>query len=490
LLWLLIFLIGCGGSGQPGNGPGSAFRQTKAIGSSGDTISSAQFRTHLVIPANAVQQTTSATLEIFDQQLPGTMRQGFLVSEHRTKVTLIPADLVASASVNVIFPFEEEFDDLRTMMFVYGPTGLSVPLRVTSSSNSLTGTLQRGHLEAVGADPSSQEPFEVDVFTAHLIEDGGNLPPPLLTSVMKYSPATNTFVGLQSGDTMQGKRVAFLVHGVASELNDLVNLASYLSAVTYLQNGQSAPYYDEVWGFQYTSNAPIATIGQTFAESVIDDFKEAVGVDLFAHSMGNLVSRYAMETPSLGPQRLSSQLVDHFVGLGGPHEGVPFEVAQSILFYLDPTIKPCIIDLTSRGIDSGMPTFLVNLNTPISPDRDTAKYYTDAGSDYAAEDPPLGTLFNAAYFVANGFQSLVNDGLVAQYSALSLLNSVLATKSASWQAVASGGGWPTLPVSHAELKGTPGGCTTQNPGSGQCEMIATLGPWIASWIAANGLTPN
>jgi len=387
--------------------------------------------------------------------------------------------LNAGGAIEAEFPMQGAYDRLGSMMFVMHPNGLRVPIRVEARGTRLVGRIRPGELEAIGFDLNTSNLISFDVFTAeHVVTR--QLPPPLITSVMRYDLNSGTWVSPNgdsmsgNGDSMSGKRIGFMVHGVTADLTDM----SYMANMLLTQTGG---YYDEVWGFQYTSNAPLAEIGTAMADAVFGDFASALSVDVFAHSMGNLVSRYAMETESLA-SRLGP-FVSHFVGLGGPHEGVPFEVAQSILFEFDPDVKPCIVDLTTETIGGGQSDsdFLANLNGPTSPDVATAKYYTVAATMYSAESPPVGDIMNAAYFVANGFRSLPNDGLVAVYSADDTLNRVLASKSSFWSSRV----WPTVDLPHSGLRGSAGGCSSSNPSSAMCVMQGILLPWINGWKNGN-----
>jgi hypothetical protein len=106
--------------------------------------------------------------------------------------------------------------------------------------------------------------------------------------------------------------------------------------------------------------------------------------------------------------------------------------------------KPCILDLITDGQGGAPETpFLTTLNPGTDgPDRGTAAYYSLSADDYAAEAPPVGDIVNYLYTKAVPPDGVVNDGLVAVYSAQS---PGLALQSASWQPA------PTFEVSHHEL---------------------------------------
>lgn len=469
---ILALLGGCGGGG---NVPGFdvVFSVSREFGPNGGEMASRTYNIDVRVLPGALNGPSLVRMDVYRNQRPGVERNGFIVSRNRLSITVQANRLNPGGWIETEFPMQGIYDRLGTMMFVMHPNGLRVPLRVDVRGARMVGRIRAGELEAIGFNLNTNDLITFDVFTAeHALTK--QLPPPLITSVMKYDLNSGTWVGLTGNDSMAGKRVGFMVHGVTADLSSM----SYLANMLLTQTGG---YYDEVWGFQYTSNAPLAEIGTAMADSVVGEFSQALGVDVFAHSMGNLVSRYAMETQSLGSR--VGPFVQHFVGLGGPHEGVPFEVAQSILFEFDPDVKPCIVDLTTETIGGGQSDsdFLANLNGPTSPEVDTAKYYTVAATDYSAEAPPVGDIMNAAYYVANGFHSLPNDGLVAVYSADDTLNRVLASKSTFWSSKV----WPTVDLSHSGLRGSAGGCSSSNPSSAMCVMQGILLPWINAWKNGN-----
>ena len=252
------------------------------------------------------------------------------------------------------------------------------------------------------------------------------------------------------------------MHGLATTLEDLNAFASYLA--TYTRPGDAEPYYDVIIGFQYTSNVPLTEIGAAMADLVAGSIGGVAALDVYAHSMGTVVSRYAIEIgdpfPRLGPLPGGG----HYVSLGGPHVGVPFgniSALQTLLTIFGFSAKPCILDLLTDG-EGGAPDtlFLSTLNPGTDgPDRATAAYYSFAADDWAAEKFPVGDTVNYLYKLSVPPDGVVNDGLVAEYSAQS---PVLGLQSASWKP------GPTFGVSHHALVTST-------------EVFEAIGDLIASW---------
>ncbi len=187
-------------------------------------------------------------------------------------------------------------------------------------------------------------------------------------------------------------RVAVCVHGIYTDLPDLALLGGHLASLQTAGN----PYYDYVIGFQYTSNVPLKEIGTALATSMqnILGASAITQVDVYAHSMGNLVSRWAIEqgngTYRIGPLRGGG----HYVSLGGPHAGIPFgdlSIFGAFVTYFPTETRPLLMDLATTG-KNGPPTyttFLTDLNPASSPGPDytTAHYYSVSASNYLDELP-------------------------------------------------------------------------------------------------------
>jgi len=89
---------------------------------------------------------------------------------------------------------------------------------------------------------------------------------------------------------LAGPRVALVVHGIAASMNDFVAPRSDL--VPWLcQSGR----YDRVFGFNYPSGERVST-GAMILRGEIERTGGAKDVDVYAHSMGGLVSRFAVES--------------------------------------------------------------------------------------------------------------------------------------------------------------------------------------------------
>jgi putative serine esterase DUF676 len=195
-----------------------------------------------------------------------------------------------------------------------------------------------------------------------------------------------------------------------------------------------------VIGFQYTSNRPLAIIGQAMADGMEQaGLQDAAVVDLIAHSLGNPISRYAIETASL-PNRIAN--VRKYISLGGPHDGLPFgnltHLEQTFFYWFKPESGPCLRDLITDGVEGEPQTdFLKDLNLvegEQGPNYLTTTYFTMSGDNWKLEAPPVGGIVHLLYIASfkksfGTAEDEICDGLVAQYSSQSTL---LARQSESW----------------------------------------------------------
>lgn len=258
---------------------------------------------------------------------------------------------------------------------------------------------------------------------------------------------------------LTNKNVAVCVHGWNGDMPGMNGMGSFLSLA---YNFDTIIRYDIIIGFGYTSNRPIEEIGQQMAEKLGPLLQSASMVDLYAHSMGNLVSRYAMETLSLGDNRLG-QYLQHYVSLAGPHNGVPMLLdpgpftsgLDACLVLALRVISHCfgVLNSAEDMITYGKPenvekdyatTFLPKLDliNGVGPNYDSVKYYTISG-DKTDMDWPWGDIINFWYHfhVSSG---IVDDGLIPKYSAQSPL---LERQSKTWSE------GPTLPINHTQAAG-------------------------------------
>ena len=250
------------------------------------------------------------------------------------------------------------------------------------------------------------------------------LPPtaaPFTAGMVMFNRVTEEWGPVPPSFNPRGKRLALLVHGLMGSMADFGALAPRLASL----NGGGIPFYDCIIGFHYTSNAPLAEIGAAMLAAVAPNMASAASVDLIAHSMGNLVARWAMEQ-GIGGMTLGG--VTRYLSLGGPHDGIPFgsKFLHEFLQLSERICRgcePCLRDLLTDGYQGEPSRFLASLNTK-SPNPHGTRYYSIAGSDWhnytwqgEGYAVPVGLITAQWYTDVCGPRQAHQDGLVTTWSA-------------------------------------------------------------------------
>jgi hypothetical protein len=418
------------------------FSRSTTFDSKGGTLDAPRHGARVTVPAGALTRPTVLRLEVTAGASPLLPRLGGRESPEQFTLTLDAGALAANASIELRLPLAGAFDPASTAMVARSGHGMlmALPAAADPATSHLTGTLTKATVAALAAGtfPGTGARAVLTFVTAHLAPVAAT---PLVVGV--YQSLGGAWTPL-AATSLTGKKVALLVHGIDASLTDLDALADFV--LGYVAPGQSQPRYDLVIGFQYSSNAPLATLGSLAAEALRPLLSTATSADAFAHSLGNLILRYAMETAS--PHRIGAYVQNYF-SLGGPHQGVPFASPpyfQALQMLFGAESLPCLRDLVTHG-RGGPPltAFLTNLDTlGPGPDRLTAHYFTMSGNDW----PDLwvgpvwvGSIFETMYTLAVG-PDTIQDGVLANYSAQS---DVLAQQSKAWSPNAP------LRLSHTQL---------------------------------------
>lgn len=469
LLVILVLLAtgvvaGCGGDDSSAS-PGGA-TQTARLGPAGGQLSDPADGVVITVPQGSLITTTTVTMNVTHTHSSAVTQiadEGRALSDVGVGLTLTPLAFAPNGSVTIRMALAGAYDPLYSTMAIANADEiiLAIPSQRSTDGTGIVGTLNATTLLLLTAGHLG-DANTLEVFTTNRL--GGITAPAASGCVLRFDPPSDAtdcsaapvcgqpdicWTGT-IGDLTQ-MRVAVLVPGFDANLGDLHSLAAHLRGL--MRPEDSAPYYDAVIGFQYLTDTALADIGGLMAQQVAPLLQSTqITVDVFAHSMGVVVSRYAMETTSLDANRLGSK-VTHFVALGGPNTGVPFakgEFLQTLLLHLRTKTAPALMDLVTDGKDgSPLPghPFLTNLNlSPGStgPDFAAAHYFSLSGDDYQGETfkgIKIGDVINLLYVITAG-PSVIDDGLVATYSAQS---DVLGRQSMSWMA------GPTLHVSHFDL---------------------------------------
>ncbi len=205
-------------------------------------------------------------------------------------------------------------------------------------------------------------------------------------------------------------------------LREVRHLARFLSEYS-LPSGEKR--YDTVLGYNYIPAVRLSTLGTQFANECQSMLKNVVQVDIFAHSMGGLVSRYALEKEHLLSEYPK---YSNLITFGTPHLGVPWRIID--LISTDPSISTFDM-LTGPDYKSKQSEFLKELNDEDDTYSHLANYYTFSGykfsdltSRYHPDNPPEAkSPTNIGVFLQYIYQKFSEpdahtDGLISVQSAI------------------------------------------------------------------------
>lgn len=321
---------------------------------------------------------------------------------------------------------------------------------------------------------------------------------------------TNKLVQCLSQHNVQitGPRIAVLVHGFQADWRMMQPLSQFLADFTFQNESRRAfQQYGNILAFNYSSSLyTIEDIAEQFADSLLPLLIQGHQVELFAHSLGGLVCRYALKELGL------IEYITRLVMLGTPNHGIPTGVLRSftrflrIAQYVELSYSPVLQQLECGRLDQPRQDdashFLHVLNQRQSRqvrDRISSRldYYTIAGNAY-------NDMMTLPYSFGSSLGSFVHhiyawmsrttrehDGLVAVHSVHS---PVLKDESSSWKlSVTLRDQHPqavTLPVNHALMLGvhakliTPGQCFLDHaefhdlPNCIEHQLTVWLNTWI------------
>jgi hypothetical protein len=415
--------------------------QKATIGPKGGTVAANEVGAAVSVSEQTLANPAPVSLAVAQRQFDSVLRDHYTFSPHGVVVSVKPDAIQPGGALKIQLPFQGDYDRFNTMMAVKNAAGkvMAIPAEPTADGKSLVGTLDQVTLQHLTEGTRAGATSDLVAFAANRVAP--TTPPVLLSGVYQWK---NGAFRQPLGD-LSHKRVALCVHGINANLGDIQPLGAYIAG--FKLSGAAQPYYDAVIGFQYTSNVPLAQIGTAMANQLHPLLASASATDLFAHSMGNLVSRYALETVSLA-NRLGP-LIQHYASLAGPHAGIPFgdlTLLQTIAFLLPIECLPCLKDMLTHGANGSPETpFLSALNTQTNgPNFATAHYYSVSGNRYDTYEGIVGETIHGLYIAADLLKpnTWVEDGLVAVYTAQS---KVLAKQSQRWKA------GPTLPLNHHQF---------------------------------------
>ena len=219
-----------------------------------------------------------------------------------------------------------------------------------------------------------------------------------------------------------GKKTALLLHGFSifskgKCRDDMVGLAGHLS-VSRRVGGVTIPSYDEIYAVEYPPKYHIldtASVLSSIVNSKCSAWPKDQKIDVFAHSMGGLVARTAIEYPEvlLGTKNISNR-VGHLVTMGTPHNGISSPVVD-IFKEAFGELPVEVGDMDPQGLFMNMLNFTSSKKPQVSCD-----YYSIVGARSYRPKKYLDGKTGVLAMIAKKIQDLsypVHDGLIDVTSA-------------------------------------------------------------------------
>lgn len=413
-------------------------------------------------PATDVsEKVQQVSLEIHDHQVPNAVPKNFETSSQGFRLVVNPSFISSQNPPQVRFSTTKPYDPIRTVAFLGNDDGVVLPM--TSEYDSTTSQLKSTLTPAlINAKYSAVHQKRISIGSGFWIiyQWGSPSTQPASSKFYIYnSQLGSAGTWTSSNAKFKNDHVAVVVHGMSNDVTDMTDLARFLARD--INEYTNYNVYDEVWGYEYNWKAHINESGDAFAAAILAKLSTGSKVDIYAHSMGGLVSRWAIEKRGVGAY------VHYLLTLDTPHEGVPLNVVQ---LYVNVLAKlegldakgslPGVEDLVAPAFDTNSNSFLHQLNDQESPYKSSVDYFTTAGTEYQRYLGNTGSVIEELYNPWPFGHVIDHDGIVPVYSANSFS---LQNKSSSWNNVQFSHRL-VMPLTHNEVNGDPdnvvGGCST------------------------------
>lgn len=449
LLLLALLISGCGGGGvsEP---PKPLWQTTRVVGPEGATIETPeQYGAKIEIAANTFSSPTQVRVEVYPAEIESNrLPQGVVPSSHVVRVHFDSNPADQQGSILVILPTHatRQSSDGWDIMTTYLSTGIIAikGMRHSDSSSMMCQINSDKLLELLRQNSYLQ--FQVTHY---------NSTPPVVPPFGWFRWNENKWEG--GTPEWGGKRIAILIHGIRNDIKNLNDLAKKLKS-----------YYDEIWGFNYDWRNHISANGAELAKEIRTHATNTTRIDIYGHSMGGLVARYALEKGNV------SAYVERLYTMGTPHLGVPINdptdmpgdgwwvVLDDIIAWLADLTTDGVLDLLEKS------EFLSNLNDNSREAQNTV-YIVFGGKKYS-DYLSVSSFSFGNYAHAQIYNYADCDGIVAVYSALPFLSDspnnslseavrarrrwsdITRTKGAIW---VRGSQEPSLNQNHSEIKLPP-----------------------------------
>ena len=400
-----LLLSACGGGGGGTSSfPSAGTRSFEGSVQAGFSVADPQTGCKLTVPAGAMNPSSKVQLTVWSGQRELASRSGFDVSERAFDLTINPAELIGHSTIEVGLPWKQGGSLTTTSVVAYGANGRSLVLRDAPDSkpefpialigshelhylaNMSTGSIASVVIQIAVAEPSASRTLS----TRSVV--------PTFSEIWSRPKSRTSYASRQ--------RVAIVTHGILDDAAGQAPVMNYMKGKfpTEGDTGITFPF-DKVATFGYDWKQQIQSNGARFASEINASYgdPDKYEVFIFAHSMGGLVSRCAVElsgTPS----------VKQLVTLGTPHLGVPLTVMKNLV-WLNLGLSMAAPGVKQLLEDSDVVQALRGSRA------NNVEYKAMAGISHSNFKGGLGDAIDVIYTILN-LKSIDHDGIVPRTSAL------------------------------------------------------------------------
>jgi len=431
----LLMTVGGGGTNTP---PNPLWQTTRVVGAEGATIETPeQYGAKVEIAPNTFSSETQVGVQVYPVEMyESSLPDGVVPVSHVIRVTFgESASFEQAASITITLPTpatRQESDGWYLVTTYFNSTSPIVLTGVHQSkrTDSLTFEIKKEDIDKL---------FEINNESTLTIQST-NLNYYDATVRRIFSKSIETTFRNWNGSrwpkatpsSWEGKRVAILVHGIRNDIDALSQLAKLLSELCI---------YDEIWGMNYDWTKHIQDNGIELANFISAHATDTTRIDIYGHSMGGLVARYALE--KMG----ASRYVERLYTFGTPHLGVPLNDPTdfppgngfcNVLAVIDEFI-PLLLGLNSKGVKDLLENsdFLRTINDENISSKNTI-YIVFSGNNHKDYFYDFGECVYSNIYR----NALPCDGIVAVYSAAPFLSDSNSNREA--EAVCKRRGWSNI----------------------------------------------
>ena len=416
VLIVLATICGCGG-GSGGGGGTIVTSGVRSIVSSDGTAT-------LTVPAGVLNANSTATINPVSPQnvyngldTSGQPTYTLNVINPPTRKTALGRDSATDLKLSIKVPAGFNLDE--EVIYVFrSDVGYPILLAaVYDPELHVVQVLIPARMLNVAASKAADSTLTWNFGSARPLQ-----PPPVdqarIDTMKHYDVSTQLWVDhWPDAGAVSGKRIAVVVPGTCAYIEhdhdddpSFEHLADFLANLGLRDDNDSRHYFDNVIGINYNTLAAPDQTGVKLAEQLRPLLAGGAKVYVFAHSLGGLVSRWAIE-------KSGAQDTTMLVMFGTPNEGIPEQSVESLFTFKLHRNAPSALAMSRVEVTGEFSPFLKMINKPTPVNTNYYVVYGSADRDQLANDNTDNHNGQEHWLARNVFDLEDSDGAVYVTSA-------------------------------------------------------------------------